>query len=504
MLPQKDDKRTSWTPEEDEIIRTIYPKMGCTKQFMYLLPNRTIYAIRNRIHDLNVHIHDDILLSNARKKSLEKWADPEYAKHVVDAIKEALKGRPAWNRGIPHTEETKKKKSNAGKGRKLPPRSEEYRKKQSESQKGKKRSPEAIEKTRKANTGKKRTPETIEKMRQARTGKHSSEHWIITICKECGKEFGYYASRGQTIYCSRKCTSEARIGSKISEEHKKKIGDANRNPSEETRRKKSDASKGRDMSKLQELARLANIGRKISEKTRKKMIEAHKNIIRTKEWNEKIGRANIGRKASESTLIKMRIASLGRKVSDETKKKISEAGKGRKHSEESKKKIGYAHLRENLTEETLKRYSDASIKRVGTYPSRDTKIEKKIQKMLVDEFNRTKDVDFFIEYNVDMICKADIVLPKEKIVIMCDGDYWHGYKYINLSNDEIEKIPKIGKQIISILEAINRDRHINIKLQEAGYVVLRFWEHEINKESNKIKEKIKQAIESYNILEKNI
>ena len=47
------------------------------------------------------------------------------------------KGQKAWNKGIPHTEDTKKKISKAMKGKKRKPTSEVTRKKQSETHKGK-------------------------------------------------------------------------------------------------------------------------------------------------------------------------------------------------------------------------------------------------------------------------------------------------------------------------------------------------------------------------------
>lgn len=66
-------------------------------------------------------------------------------------------------------------------------------------------------------------------------------------------------------------------GLKFSEEHKRKIGEANRNVSEETRHKKSEAQKGKKHNeesrhKMSEAAKR----RGISEETRQKMNEAHK------------------------------------------------------------------------------------------------------------------------------------------------------------------------------------------------------------------------------------
>lgn len=91
-----------------------------------------------------------------------------------------------------------------------------------------------------------------------------------------------------------------RKGQTTSEETKRKISEANKNPSEETRNKMSKSRKGIKFSeehkrKLSEVAK----GRRLSEEAKKKIGEAHK----------------------------------GKIVSEDTKRKISEAGKGEKSSQ---------------------------------------------------------------------------------------------------------------------------------------------------------------------------
>jgi DNA mismatch endonuclease (patch repair protein) len=43
---------------------------------------------------------------------------------------------------------------------------------------------------------------------------------------------------------------------------------------------------------------------------------------------------------------------------------------------------------------------------------------------------------------------------------------------------------------------MDRDKKINQQLENNGWVVLRFWGHEINKELDRCVEKIKQALDS--------
>ena len=125
-------------------------------------------------------------------------------------------------------------------------------------------------------------------------------------------------------------------GIKRSEEHKKKISEANkgRKRSEETRKK---ISKG-------------NKGKKQSEEAKRKMSEAKKGRKHSEESKQKISESlkgikhpMYGKNFSEETKLKMSKAKKGKKLSEEHKKKLSEAYKGRKSLEEIKRKIGEAN-----------------------------------------------------------------------------------------------------------------------------------------------------------------
>lgn len=103
-------------------------------------------------------------------------------------------------------------------------------------------------------------------------------------------------------------------------------GGDNRQISEETKRKISEANRGRRHSeetkrKLSEL----NIGKKLSDEVRKNMSKAQK-----------------GRKHTEETRKKIAGSIKGTQCSKETKRKISEANKSKKHSKDTRKKMSVA------------------------------------------------------------------------------------------------------------------------------------------------------------------
>jgi DNA mismatch endonuclease (patch repair protein) len=75
--------------------------------------------------------------------------------------------------------------------------------------------------------------------------------------------------------------------------------------------------------------------------------------------------------------------------------------------------------------------------------------------------------------------KPDIVISKYKLAIFIDGIFWHGFNW-NEKRGKIKSnrdfwIPKIERNI-------QRDKENNQKLQQMGFHVLRFWDHQIRKE----------------------
>lgn len=121
------------------------------------------------------------------------------------------------------------------------------------------------------------------------------------------------------------------------EEMRRKLSEVHKNISDETRRKMSLSAKGRTP---------YNKGKHLSEEHKKKIGEANKGKTMSEEARKKISESNSGEKHhffgkhhSEETKKKLSSALKGRIMSDEHKKKIGEASKGRHHSEESKKKM---------------------------------------------------------------------------------------------------------------------------------------------------------------------
>lgn len=101
------------------------------------------------------------------------------------------------------------------------------------------------------------------------------------------------------------------------------------------------------------------------------------------------------------------------------------------------------------SEETKKKFKLLRAQRV--LPKKDTSIELKIQNEL-----SSKHIQFWKHYPT--YGQPDIVIQKSPaMAIFCDGDYWHNRPEVKV-----------------------RDYKINEQLRAAGWLVLRYWEHEIN------------------------
>jgi DNA mismatch endonuclease Vsr len=87
----------------------------------------------------------------------------------------------------------------------------------------------------------------------------------------------------------------------------------------------------------------------------------------------------------------------------------------------------------------------------------------------------------------------DFVLPKYKIAIFCDSEFWHGKHF----RKEIFPVRTNRKFWYTKIERnIQRDREINRALKKQGWKVFRFWGADIISAPDKCVSKIITYIES--------
>lgn len=83
----------------------------------------------------------------------------------------------------------------------------------------------------------------------------------------------------------------------------------------------------------------------------------------------------------------------------------------------------------------------------------------------------------------DLPGHPDIVLTKYKIVIFCDGEFFHGKDWEKLKV-RLKKSNNSEYWIAKIVRNMERDEEVNKQLRTLGWSVLRFWGKDIKKDVN--------------------
>lgn len=246
----------------------------------------------------------------------------------------------------------------------------------------------------------------------------------------------------------------------------------------------------------------------------------------TEEHKRKLSLARMGKKPWNKGLRKEDNPLFGRKYSEEHCKNISNGRKGINHSEEAKKKMSDATKKryskgevfgfkkgddnysksvgvwnKGLTKKTDNRVAIMSRKQsivrkkldisgdknpfYGKKHSKDT--IKKIRdarakqnfsfynssiELKIQEFLKKLGIEYITHFCINEIehsYSCDIFIPSEKMVIECDGNYFHG-------NPKLFPQEKLNQKQ---MEQKERDAFRNKELKEKGYKVLRLWENEI-------------------------
>lgn len=104
--------------------------------------------------------------------------------------------------------------------------------------------------------------------------------------------------------------------------------------------------------------------------------------------------------------------------------------------------------------------------------AKDTKIEILLRKALWKRGYRYRK-----NYS-KLLGKLDIVLTKYKIVIFCDGEFFHGKDW-EILKPRLQKGERGEYWISKIQRNINRDEEINKRLLFEGWTVIRFWGKDI-------------------------
>ena len=92
--------------------------------------------------------------------------------------------------------------------------------------------------------------------------------------------------------------------------------------------------------------------------------------------------------------------------------------------------------------------------------------------------------------------KPDIVFTKRRVVVFCDGDFWHGHNWAirGLSSLDEELAGYSDFWRTKILRNIERDAEVNQRLKEQGWTVERLWESDIRANLDNCVKIVKEAL----------
>jgi DNA mismatch endonuclease, patch repair protein len=119
--------------------------------------------------------------------------------------------------------------------------------------------------------------------------------------------------------------------------------------------------------------------------------------------------------------------------------------------------------------------------------SKDTKVEKLFGKALWAKGFRYRKND------ARVVGKPDFCFRRLKIAVFCDSEFWHGKDW-----SKAKKRFK-GNQdywLAKIERNKRRDREVNRKLRKDGWIVLRFWARELQKDTDYFTAIVADAIEA--------
>jgi DNA mismatch endonuclease (patch repair protein) len=89
--------------------------------------------------------------------------------------------------------------------------------------------------------------------------------------------------------------------------------------------------------------------------------------------------------------------------------------------------------------------------------------------------------------------RPDFVFVRAKIAVFCDSHFWHGHNW-KVKKYEIKRNRSFW--LAKISANMDRDRLVTRRLRRDGWIVFRFWEHQILRNSSRCAERVRVAFEA--------
>jgi DNA mismatch endonuclease (patch repair protein) len=89
--------------------------------------------------------------------------------------------------------------------------------------------------------------------------------------------------------------------------------------------------------------------------------------------------------------------------------------------------------------------------------------------------------------------KPDVVFPREKVAVFCDGDFWHGRNWAK-DRRRLKQGSNAPYWLAKIAANRGRDKRYNKELERLGWVVIRIWESDVRADPRRAAEVVAQAV----------
>lgn len=89
--------------------------------------------------------------------------------------------------------------------------------------------------------------------------------------------------------------------------------------------------------------------------------------------------------------------------------------------------------------------------------------------------------------------KPDIVFPRQRLVVFCDGDFWHGRNW-RKDRDRLSAGPNASYWLRKIQSNMDRDKRRNKELIQLGWKVVRVWDSDVRMNPAEATRKVADAL----------
>lgn len=89
--------------------------------------------------------------------------------------------------------------------------------------------------------------------------------------------------------------------------------------------------------------------------------------------------------------------------------------------------------------------------------------------------------------------RPDIVFPRERVAIFCDGDFWHG-RDLDRRVERLQRGHNAPYWVEKIRYNVLRDRRNDGLLEYEGWTVLRFWETDIRRDLDAVVARVVETL----------